>query len=187
MSQTALTENPPIVLDATCSRRKIWPRYATIRIDIRPEMKPDIVMDAKRLRFPDAYFDEIDCDPPHLIRDKVNLESLKQSRRTGKYRGKPIMLEDYWYWRTREEWLEFVRETNKEFYRCLKPNGILRYKLGDRVGQNDSIHLYELLDGMTLFEVTKARRTWSGSHTKSKGVVHWLTMRKLDSNSIEPK
>ena len=68
MSQTFLDENPPMILDATCSYGRIWPAHATVRIDIRPETKPDFVMDNTNLNFPDAFFDEIYYDPPHVFR-----------------------------------------------------------------------------------------------------------------------
>ena len=59
MTQTSLDTTGKIILDATCSYARIYPKFATIRIDIRPQTKPDIVMDAKDLKFIDNYFDEI--------------------------------------------------------------------------------------------------------------------------------
>lgn len=69
MKQTTLTKNPPRILDATCSFFRVWPKHATIRIDIRPEVKPDIVGDIKKTNFPGHCFDEIYLDPPHMIRE----------------------------------------------------------------------------------------------------------------------
>ena len=58
MSQATLTENAPITLDATSSRhvKTSWPRYASLRMDIRKEVKPDIVADARFLPFRDGVF-----------------------------------------------------------------------------------------------------------------------------------
>jgi len=184
VSQTFLTENPPMILDATCSYKKIWPRHATIRIDIRPEVHPDRVLDARHTDFPDHYFDEIYCDPPHLIagRKLVIDKIIAACIRSGRTRSSS-MFERYGYWITREDWHDFLRETNKEFYRILKPTGILNYKITDgkteRGYKGGATHLHEM-DMMTNFKIIKQRITSSGARmTKNPSKVYWLTMKPI--------
>ena len=55
MKQMSLDNTGKMILDATCSYARVWPKHATIRIDIRPQTKPDIVMDATELKFSDNY------------------------------------------------------------------------------------------------------------------------------------
>ena len=79
-NQETLTTDHPVILDATCSygmkrrpRGVRWPQHATVRIDIRPEVKPDYIMDNANLEFPDDCFDRIYYDPPHVIRRASDL------------------------------------------------------------------------------------------------------------------
>ena len=176
MSQTFLDENPPMILDATCSRRKIWPAHATLRMDFRVEMKPELVADDRALPFRSSSLDGIGCDPPHHIVKTINFDSLRAARKRGPHKGKPIMWEDYWYWPTRAEWLDFIAKTNNEFARALKPDGILQYKITDSPNPR-SVHLAELLKGMTNFEVVNHTVTPSRSRTDKRSFVHWLTMK----------
>jgi hypothetical protein len=168
--QTTLTNAGLRILDATCSFGKIWPKHASIRIDIRPECKPDIVMDAKDLKFPDNYFDQIYCDPPHIITKTKDFSKMKFKRRlTG--RSSPILMERYGVWKSYEEWLEFMEKTNKEFFRVLKPNGVLFYKITEASGCTKPSDLIERMSNFILIE-DKSEPVKS---TMGKGKTHWLT------------
>ena len=162
-----------MILDATCSFRTKtrWPRFASIRIDIRAETRPDFVMDARTLKFPNAYFTEIYCDPPHLITKKVS-PWLEQYRRLHGRIGKMTMFTHYGYWHSREEWLDFAEKSCREFYRCLKSNGLLHYKLTESkdMSPQDILRL-------GLFIIIKHRITNSKSRMPSRCKVHWLTMK----------
>lgn len=179
MSQTFLDENPPMILDATCSYGRIWPRHASIRIDNRPEVKPDFVMDNTALKFPDGYFDEIYYDPPHTIShnspdvlarglDKLNAHRARHS-------ATPGFFERYGIWLNRKDWLENVKGVNKEFHRCLKQNGKLQIKIADS-GDSMTVHLSEVLDGLTNFTLDRQRITRSRSKNRTS-TVYWLVMK----------
>lgn len=175
--QNTLTENAPMILDATCSFGKIWPKHASIRIDVRSECKPDMVMDAKDLKFPDNYFDEIYCDPPHLIRKGGASQRIKTYRRLSGRRT-PDPFTRYGHWNNQEEWFEFAEKTNKEFYRCLKPKGLLYYKITEAGGCTKPS---DLVQRMTNFELLEDRVVPSKSPL-GKGKTHWMTFRtKKDS------
>ena len=62
-----------LILDSTCSdASRSWPRYADLRIDIRKEVRPDIVASAAYHPFKDELFGQVYCDPPHIIRGEDN-------------------------------------------------------------------------------------------------------------------
>ena len=155
-----------MILDATCGIGHVWPAHATIRIDIRGKCRPDLVMDARDLKFPDRFFDQIYCDPPHII--------LPMSSRRKEAAWRKQFYRRFGIWDDRQDWLDFIKRTNQEFHRCLKSNGTLHYKLTD--SDNHSVRLSELLRGMTMFIVEKERTEISRSNT-SHGRVHWLTMK----------
>ena len=170
--QSTLFEGPKI-LDATCSFAKIWPKHATVRIDIRPECKPDIVMDATDLKFPENYFDEIYCDPPHWMRNSNDLTRIKIVRRLSG-RKTPDSFTRYGFWKSEEEWFRFIEGTNKEFHRCLKPMGVLYYKITE-AGRCGSPK--DLIERMTNFTLIEDRTNPSKSNLPSKGTTHWLTFK----------
>lgn len=149
--QTSLTNDGPVILDATCSFSKIWPKTASIRIDIRPECNPDVVMDAKDLKFPDNYFDEIYCDPPHMFRKGNNISKIKIQRRLSGRRS-PDGFTRYGWWANTDEWFQFIQKTNAEFSRCLKPDGILHYKITEAGGCTKPL---DLIVRMTNFFLLK--------------------------------
>ena len=174
--QTTLTEDPPMILDATCSYFHIWPRHATIRMDIRPECKPDIVGDIRKTEFPDNYFDEIYLDPPHMIRkdlmhfphDIMAIKRRLSGRRT------PHMFDRYGVFKTRKEWIDFVKQTNKELLRILKPTGRVIYKA--TFSENNKLIKRVDLNLMTNFKVIDEKITKS-KKSGSKNKVHWITFK----------
>lgn len=168
IKQTSLSNNAPMILDATCSFRKNYPKFATIRIDIRPETNPDIVMDAKDLKFTDNYFDEIYCDPPHLKRKGEHKTESFKRRLTG--RTSPGFWKRYGSWENKEQWLEFVEKTNIEFSRCLKPKGILNYKITD----SPIIKYEEFISKMTNFKILECKNVQSKSNLAKGNIVRYI-------------
>src|SRR2546428_12542805 len=116
MSQTFLTENPPMILDSTCSDKKIWPRFASLRMDIKREVNPDIIADASWLPFRNRIFDAIYCDPPHMI---------KPDGEKGFWGKRGDDMKRFGWWKTKSHWFKFLYLTNTEFLRCLKSSGFL--------------------------------------------------------------
>lgn len=179
--QSTLTNKGPMILDATCSFSKIWPKTASIRIDIRPECNPDIVMDAKDLKFEDNYFDEIYCDPPHLIRKGDNLEgSIRNTKLSGRLKSSNMFVR-FGYWHNHEEFYEFVDKTNNEFHRVLKPGGIVHYKMTDGTG---CVRTSDLIERMNKFIVIKDEKTKSKS-VLGKANARWLTFQSRKTKEKE--
>lgn len=171
MSQTLLDNMGKIILDATCSYARIWPKFATIRIDVRPETKPDIVMDARDLKFSDNYFDEIYCDPPHLMRKGPHRTEAQKRRLLG--RRSPGFWERYSYWKNKDDWLDFTEKTNKEFHRVLKFNGFLNYK----ITESNIIDLKEFVLKMSNFKLINDSVLKSRSNLGT-GTVHFMRFER---------
>ena len=159
VAQTQLTRNAPVILDATCSPMKRWPRFATLRMDIKREAKPDIVADAKNMPFRKAVFDEIYCDPPHNIRhtDKGYSGTWKMARKR---------FAQYGFWRRRADWLRFINETDREFARCLKGEGKLHFKIAYNPDSNEMVHRNEM-EGYKSFKIK--------SEVVKPPVISWST------------
>ena len=176
MSQAFLTENPPLILDSTCSFRKVWPRYASLRIDVRKATRPDIVCDARFLPFKGGVFDEIYCDPPHLIR-KGGWEGIKRWRRLTGRGGSYDMFTRYGVFESKAQFIDFVVRTNSEFNYSLKSDGVLYYKMTHNLN-NKNIGVDYVFELMRDFQVVKDVVTPSKSGMGKKSTkVHWLTMK----------
>lgn len=124
------------MLDVTAGDRIIHNGKDTsniIFLDLLSKVKPDIQADAKYLPFRDSVFTKIYCDPPHLIRNDRN-SWRKSYLRFGAFAN-------------RLDWLRFLNRTNKEFYRVLKEEGRLWYKIIDgedyRVTKLRDLRFYE--------------------------------------------
>jgi len=182
MNQTTLTQDGKMILDSTCSFSKIWPKHATVRIDVRPECNPDIVMSATDLKFPDKHFDEIYCDPPHMFRRGKDLTKIKINRRLSGRRS-PGMFERYGFWATKEEWFDFIDKTNKEFSRVLKSDGLLYYKITEASGCTKPS---DLIERMTNFVVVEDLFDKVKSNL-GKGNTHYITFKhrftEIDSDT----
>lgn len=170
MIQTSLDDTGKKILDATCSYARVWPKHATVRIDIRPKTKPDIVMDATDLKFDDSYFDEIYSDPPHLFRKGEHKTEAQKRRLLG--RKSPGFWERYGHWNDIGEWENFVKKTNIQFSRVLKPNGKFFCKLTE---SNSSINVNDFIEKMTNFELVNDNIQDSKSNL-GKGKTHYLEM-----------
>ena len=178
MSQTTLTEDAPVILDSTCSTLKLWPKSATVRIDIRREVKPDVVASACALPFRLGTFDVIFCDPPHIInkkgltKPKVGAQFASWNRRHGYHTENWInCLWRFGWWTSHKQWMEFVKATDREFRTCLKDSGTLEYKIMG--GPSKRFATDTDIAEMRNFEIVKTKNTKS----KNRNPVKWLTMK----------
>lgn len=86
------------------------------------EVRPDMVMDARKLSFPDNTFHLVILDPPHLINCGKTSDMAKS------------------YGVLEKAWHEDMKRIFKEAWRVLKPNGTLIFKWADK-----DVSLAELL------------------------------------------
>lgn len=113
------------ILDLSAGRRAVWfdkNHPDAIYIDIRPEVAPSIVADARALPADvGADFDLIVFDPPH-----------KNNAATGK------MAHNYGHW-TAEQIRDIVVGTAKEAHRVARPDALMAFKWNDHTRRLDSV------------------------------------------------
>ena len=160
-SQMTLTENAPLILDSTCSTLKIWPRFASLRMDICREVLPDVCASATHLPFRDGVFSAIYCDPPHRV------GVTQEPKIFGKDKDYPR----FGYWKSRKEWLHFLGLINQEFFRCLKTNGLFHLKITDGAVSSSTIGMRDVAL-LTNFEEEHIKRS------ASKGYFATLNKKK---------
>jgi SAM-dependent methyltransferase len=132
--------NNKLILDACCGGRMFWfdkENPNTIYIDKRTEkkgcikqwknfnVKPDIVMDFRKMDFPDKSFKLVVFDPPHLI--KLGDKSLMKKK----------------YGRLKSNWREDLKKGFEECWRVLDDNGVLIFKWNNRdISQKEVLSLF---------------------------------------------
>jgi len=125
-------------LDATAGNRLMWKTKDSphiIYIDIEPDLEypPDRFLDNTHTDFPNDYFNAIFFDPPHFWGKKKNElvvttpskkvadEKFNYGRTYPTYYG----LDKY---ATKRDLIVFINKAQKEFFRILKPSGMLWLK-----------------------------------------------------------
>lgn len=130
--------------------------------------------------FPDESIDIIYYDPPHVIRrasDTKWMEFFKFYRRKHESKTSPGFFDRYGSWPSKDAFLRNIEGVNREFYRVLKPNGVLHVKLGVEWSKRTRcITIDDFLSRTTNFELVRDRVTLSKSNL-GKNKVHWMTMR----------
>ena len=158
------------ILDACCGGRCFWwnKHHAnTIYIDNRKRdkghcddrfnhcIKPDIIMDFRKLNFPDKSFKLVVFDPPHLI-------------------GKPDgcrMTKTYGVL-NKETWQDDIKRGFNECWRVLDDYGVLIFKWNDA-----SVKRKKLLE-------TLGRTPLFGHPNGSKIPTHWFCFMKIPEDKL---
>lgn len=145
------------ILDATCGKRLIWFEKSypdAIYVDLRPEVKPDIVCNSTMLPFQDRSFDMVVCDPPHV---KVGPNSAMAAR-YGIFHP----------WEIRR----LIYEGFREFDRVLVEGGLVLFKWNDH-----SMKLPKILALIpSCFTPLFGQRV--SMRTKSSSMTYWLCLIK---------
>ena len=146
------------ILSACCGQRSYWfnkQQKDTTFIDIRPEVKPDVVMDCTKTVFEDKTFDLIEFDPPHESHTKA---------------AKGVFVEKYGAF-TAAEIRNLVAAAFKEFHRILKDEGFVIFKWNTHCQQLKTI--LPLIDG---FEFLFGQKT--AFRTKHASSTYWFCLKK---------
>jgi SAM-dependent methyltransferase len=117
---------PQRILDATVNRGRFWrgSQRPVIGLDIDPGYRPDVVGDNRDMPFPDASFDVVVYDPPHIPnRGKDRSKDFNTRFGLG-----PKASAAHGY-NLSHLYPPFAREA----YRVLRPEGILLCKIADYV------------------------------------------------------
>jgi SAM-dependent methyltransferase len=146
-----------LILDATCGKRGIWFNKQCkdcVYLDIRKEVKPDILADDTALPFRDNIFNIIVFDPPHT--------SMGPKSIMGKLYGRFTLA------RIKDT----VARGATEFYRVLKNDGILLFKWNTH-----DISLGKVLSLMSIyFEPLFGQRV--AYRTKHSSKTYWVCLVK---------
>lgn len=97
------------------------PKY---KYDINPQIEGVELADCRNLPLSDNSIDSLMFDPPFLATTGKSLEINNDSNRINKRFG---------VYKSESELHQFYVDSLKEFYRVLKPNGILIFKCQDKV------------------------------------------------------
>lgn len=108
------------ILDMSAGNRAVWFDKAhrdAIYVDVRPEVNPDVVADARALpAHIDGPFDLIVFDPPHKNNSGGN------------------MVRSYGHW-TADQIRSIVEGTAKEAHRVATPDGLMAFKWNDHTNK----------------------------------------------------
>jgi len=152
-----------LILDACCGGKHFWfnkKHPNAVYVDNRVAHKghdkhrpnhsvePDIVMDFRKMDFPDKTFKLVVFDPPHL-------KTLGKNSRFAKYYGRLF-----------DTWETDLAQGFSECWRVLKEHGVLIFKWSESE--------IKLKDVLRLFD----QEPLFGHTTGSKSNTHWLCFMK---------
>lgn len=164
------------ILDACCGSRMFWfnkKHPNSLYIDNRSfekqliwegkgnrkdqqaylEVKPDIIMDFKKMKFKDKSFSLVVFDPPHIIENPNASYAGYQKKKYGALHPKT--------------WRDDIKKGFAECFRVLKPNGILIFKWSELY-----VKVSEIL------ELTEYRPLF-GHKSGKASKTHWICFMKL--------
>jgi hypothetical protein len=159
------------ILDACCGGRMFWfdkQQPNTIYIDKnirecghcpdRPNhnVSPDIVMDFRKLEFPDKSFKLVVMDPPHLIGKEESCNMIMKYGCLNK-----------------DTWQEDILKGFNESWRVLEDYGILVFKWND-----SSVKRKELLQVL-------GKQPLFGHPNGSKIPTHWFVFMKIPNKTAQ--
>lgn len=165
----------PMILDCTAGFRKMWKgmHQDVLFMDIRKEVKPDILASNEQMPFRSNVFSKIVYDPPHLIKHQraIQSESLM-----AKY------IKKFSCWKSKSALLRNIARVNNEANLVLKSNGILFVKhTVTKDPSGDPIAVSYVLTLLDNFQLIRKRRQKSSGWGKS--VVYYLTMMKKETRT----
>ena len=159
------------ILDACCGPKMFWKdkhQPNTIFIDIRKmekgyndyrknrEIQPDIIMDFRKLEFPDKSFKLVCFDPPHIISASNNFR----------------MARDYGIL-NKETWKEDLKKGFDECWRVLDDWGVLTFKWNET-----SVKRKEILQII-------GKEPLYGNLMMSKIPTHWFVFIKIPKLNLK--
>lgn len=116
----------PKIIDLSAGNRAVWFDKAhrdAVYVDVRPEVEPDVVADARALPAEvGTGYDLAVFDPPH-----------KNSAATGN-----MSVRNYGHW-TAEQITEILIGTAREAHRVVRPGGLMAFKWNDHTRKLSSV------------------------------------------------
>jgi len=161
------------ILDACCGPKMFWKdkhHPNTVYIDqrempkgyndYRPNMqvKPDLLMDFRKLDFPDKSFKLVVMDPPHIIAASAN---FSMGRAYGVL--------------NKQTWKTDLKQGFDECWRVLDDYGILTFKWNE-----NSVKRKEILDVL-------GKDPLYGNLMMSRIPTHWFVFMKIPNKEVQKK
>jgi len=141
-------------LDATAGLRQYWKgkdQRGVVFLDVRREVKPDIVASNEYLPFRSGIFKRVFYDPPHVVNPFSSTAKSTLGWRYG-------------FWEHKSELVRNAYLVNKEFARVLQPRGKLTFFYTDL---RDNPSLESMLALFNNFRILRRKRSKSGAHTNN--------------------
>jgi len=171
-----------MILDATAGNRTMYvtkqaDNIIYIDMEKRLEVKPTIFCDHHHTPFPDHTFDTIIYDPPHswfegdfyyTFPDKKSLKEMYPSARDSAPR--------YYGWdkiKNKSHLYHHIFDANKEFYRILKPDGLLWLKWNEM-----KVTLKSLMQVFEMWNVLLRIYVKAPSQTAGTKQTYWVAFIK---------
>jgi len=151
-------------LDATAGLRRYWKgrnMQGVLFLDIRAEVKPDIVASNEYLPFRPGVFNCIFYDPPHIISRNGSIAKTSFGYRYG-------------FWTHRSDIIRNIYQVNEEFARVLRPRGKLLFFYTD---YHENPSLESCLSLLKHFRIIQRERLKSKAHTNT--IKHTITLERL--------
>jgi len=155
------------ILDATAGLRFFWRRRDAKRVlflDLRREVFPDIVGSNEFLPFQDGVFSQVFYDPSYFY---------------GKEEGSGFFRTDlgfrFWAWKSKRQLLRNVIAVNREFWRVLRPDGVLLFEWTDMPGGVPHEFVLGLLNNFRLVDSRKSR-----SKGGTENIAYLFTLKKIE-------
>lgn len=151
------------IIDLSAGNRAVWFDKAhrdAVYIDVRPEVSPDIVADARALPAElGGGYDLIVFDPPH-----------KNSGANGN-----MSIRNYGHW-TAEQITDIIVGTAKEAHRIAKPDGLMSFKWND--------HTRKLSSVLALMSEWWEPLFGHGAEPQQRGrsKTYWVMLRRRDTS-----
>lgn len=178
-SQTTLTMAKRVVVDLTCSTKRVWPKVADYRLDVDAGVRPDMVWDGLTIPFPDSSVDVLYYDPPHWIGrkfEKPTMGAYFASVNRKKYPHQHFLnsMGRFSSWTSRAAWENALFCLNAEAVRVLKHTSELHVKLCEVSKRSNRSVQRKDVDLLTNFSTAAEKRTES---REGKNPTYWLTMK----------
>ena len=152
------------IIDLSAGNRAVWfdkNHRDAVYVDVRPEVEPSIVADARALPAEvGTGYDLIVFDPPH-----------KNSGAAGN-----MSVRSYGHW-TAEQITDILTGTAREAHRIAKPDGLMALKWND--------HTRKLSSVLALISQWWEPLFGHGAEPQQRGrsTTHWVMLRKRDTST----
>lgn len=175
-----------MILDASAGNRTMWAHKNSeniIYIDIerRLERKPTIFCSNEQTPFLSESFDTIFYDPPHSYGSKGHYHTYPCRSKEYLEKWHDQAIPRYYGWdryKTRSQLITQLYFAEQEFYRILKPDGLLWLKWNEI-----KIRLYKILTIFNDWNILMKLFITSPFHTASEHKTYWLCMEKKNRST----